>query len=97
MEELKLRLPATFGNVVKSHKHQVKDVDMTATNDPSCVTVLFHWATLVFLCKAVSTQYCMNPRWAHTAMKRPTDLATFFASFARVMGPGGLRKSLVGI
>jgi hypothetical protein len=49
MEELKLRLPATLGDVVKSHKHQVKHIDMTATNDPSCITVLFHWATLMFL------------------------------------------------
>lgn len=32
-----------------------------------------------------------------TSMKRCTHLATFFASFARVMGPGGLRKSFVGI
>lgn len=30
-------------------------------------------------------------------MKRSTHLATFFASLARVMGPGGLRKSFVGI
>jgi hypothetical protein len=49
MEELKLRLPATLGDVVKSHKHQVKHIDMTATNDPSCITVLFHWATLMCL------------------------------------------------
>jgi hypothetical protein len=32
-----------------------------------------------------------------TAIKRATDFATFFANLARVMGPGGLRKSLVGI
>jgi hypothetical protein len=30
-------------------------------------------------------------------MKRCTHLATFLASLARVIGPGGLRKSLVGI
>jgi hypothetical protein len=34
---------------------------------------------------------------APTAINRATDLATFFASFERVIGPGGLRKSLVGI
>jgi len=37
---------------------------------------------------AMALRSCMN-RWTH--------LATFFASFARVMGWGGLQKSLVGI
>ena len=32
-----------------------------------------------------------------TSMKRWIDFATFLANFERVLGPGGERKSLVGI
>lgn len=41
--------------------------------------------------------YCMAREMTPTTINRATDLATFFASFERVIGPGGLRKSLVGI
>jgi hypothetical protein len=53
--ELKLRLPAAFGNMVESHEHQIGQVDPvgTRTNGPDWVTVLFHWTSIVFLKGAV--------------------------------------------
>ena len=48
-EELQLRLPTAFGDVVESNKHQIKDVHPTGTNNPGWVTVLFHWSIFVFL------------------------------------------------
>jgi hypothetical protein len=59
-----------------------------------------HPPPLVGLCvPEVAHQKVINDdsKVIRTAMKRATDLATFFASLARVIGPGGLRKSLVGI
>ena len=51
MKKLKLRLPAAFGNMVKSHKHQIENVNPmgTRTNGPGWVTVLLHWTSFVFL------------------------------------------------
>ena len=51
----------------------------------------------MFLKRIRETFVAMTREMAPTVINRVTDLATFFASFERVIGPGGLRKSLVGI
>ena len=97
MEELKLCLPTAFRYMVKSHEHEVGYLNLTGTHSPLNITILFHWTVLVFLKRTRETVIAMTREMAPTTMNRATDLATFFASFARVIGPGGLRKSLVGI
>jgi hypothetical protein len=97
MEELKLRLPAALRYMVEFHKHKISYFDLTAAHSPDRFPILFHWTALMFLRRSRETVIAMTREMALTVINRATDLATFFASFERVMGPGGLRKPLVGI
>jgi hypothetical protein len=97
MEELKLRLPAAFRYMVEFHKHEIGYFNLTGAHSPDGFPILFHWTALMFLRRTRETVIAMTREMAPTTINRATDLATFFASFERVIGPGGLRKSLVGI
>jgi hypothetical protein len=97
MEELKLRLPATLRYMVEPHEYKICYFNLTGAHSPDRFPVLFHWAALMFLKGIRETVIAMTQEMAPTTINRATDLATFFASFERVIGPGGLRKSLVGI
>jgi hypothetical protein len=57
MDELKLRLPTTLGNMIEPHKYQVEYVDLPGPNKPSWVSILFHLATFVFLKCPVRTRF----------------------------------------
>jgi hypothetical protein len=97
MEELKVRLPAALRHMVESHQHKIGYLNLTGTHSPNRFPILFHWTTLMLLKRIRETVITMTRELAPTEINRATDLATFFASFERVIGPGGLRKSLVGI
>jgi hypothetical protein len=55
MHELKLRLPAALGDVIKPDKYQIENVNLIRTNSPGWATVLFHRPTFVFLRESVET------------------------------------------
>jgi hypothetical protein len=72
------------------------DLVLPSANFPLDVCIILERNIFLRLVTTSSELYRVNTVQL-TSMKRCTHLATFFASFARVIGPGGLRKSFVGI
>ena len=64
-------LPATFRNMIESHKHQVVNFNPTEAHEPRGVPVLFHWAVLVFLTRTRETVIIMTRDGAYR--NKPTD------------------------
>ena len=71
VEELKMRLPATFRDMIEPHKHQIVDFNPTGAHEPRGVPVLFHWAVVVFLTRTRETVIIMTRDGAYR--NKPTD------------------------
>ena len=105
--QLKLRLPATHGDVMQTQQDEIFEPDCewsVVANSPVGICSFLHAATFMLLMRVERKMSAatVSERWGNgvelrTSIKRETHLAMFFASFARVMGPGGLLKSFVGI
>jgi len=50
LDESKLWLPTTHGNVIQSYEHQqVRYFNLPGPNKPDWMNILFRWAAFVFL------------------------------------------------
>ena len=88
--------------MVQTNENKVVKFDLagsgTVADPPSLISFLLERTVLLLL--NMATFNCVSRQGLNkklTEMKREMHFATFFASLARVMGPGGLLKSFVGI
>lgn len=94
-------LPAAHTDVLEADDLQVVDGDAATAHLPARVSILLE-STISHVLRnnGMSVSHDASDgvgNEVRTSRKRCTVFATFLASLARVMGPGGVLKSLVGI